>query len=826
MRQVPEQRITFLDASDRGLTAAEVAERRGAYGRNAIIEASSRGWLDILRSTGTDPMIWFLIATAGLFTWLGDYTEAAVLAAALLPIAGMDAYLHRRTQASAEGLSSRIAALARVYRDGALIEIAAEDLVPGDLAVVSSGSYFPADGLIIAGAALQADESTLTGEALPVAKQVLEPPLPDGVDVPVENIYWGLAGTRLLTGEATVRIIATGAETLYGEIARLSTSSRAERTPLQEAIGGLVKILMVIALVLCAVLAIVRYVQGYGLVDAALSALTLAIAALPEEFPVVFSFFLGVGVYRLAKSQALVRRAVVVENIGRVTCICTDKTGTLTEGKLALSDLMPCEGIDRKTLLHLAATAARAESGDPLDLLLRDAAEMPVAVPHAVFPFTEDRRREVVVVKQAADFLIAMKGAPETVLQMSNLDETACNLWRQRTQDLAALGCKVIAVASLRQPAWSGEEPEHGFTFAGLLAFTDPVRPSVAAAVASAQGAGIRIIMITGDHAQTAAAIASQAGIGGPDPCVVDGTEMSARLASGADISDIDVVARCLPSQKLDLVLALQRDGEIVAVTGDGVNDAPALRGADVGIAMGERGTRSAREVASIVLLDDDFGTIIRAIAEGRQLFLNLKLSFAYLLMIHAPLVLTAALIPMLGYPLLYLPVHIVWLELIIHPTALLVFQASAATGPLAVMPRRSRVRFFSGREWSIIGFVGLLTSLMIFWGYVISLGPDADVPHARTMALVALIVAGATMTAVLSGLKTHQAKIAVAATIGSVIVAAQITPIASLLHLSPLHLLDWAFVVAVGLGVGAVATLMRHVSRDGIKPGHHAGTS
>lgn len=755
-------------------------------------------------------MIWFLLITSGLFIWLRDYTEATVLLIALLPIAGMDAYLHRRTQLSSEGLISRIATRAHVIRNGVPIEIAAEDLVPGDLALISAGSYFPADGLIVTGSDLQVDESSLTGEALPVAKHVFNSALPSNAEVPVENIYWGMAGTRLLTGEAMMRVVATGSETLYGEIVRLSRSSRDERTPLQNAIGRLVKILVFVSLALCAVLAVVRYLQGYGLADAALSAVTLAIAALPEEFPVVFSFFLGVGVYRLAKHQALVRRAVVVENIGRITCICTDKTGTLTEGKLVLSASEPCEGLDPKELLHLAAMAARKESGDPLDLLLLDADEMPAAVPHAVFPFTEDRRREVVVVKEASSgFLIAMKGAPETVLQFVNLDDSEKVRWQEKTRDLANSGGKVIAVASRRQSSWSGKEPDGGFTFAGILAFADPVRPGVEATIRQAREAGIRIIMITGDHARTASAIASRAGIGGDDPSVVEGTELDDRLAKGAGTAGIDVVARCLPSQKLDLVQALQRDGELVAVTGDGVNDAPALRGADVGIAMGERGTRSARDVASIVLLDDNFETIVHAIAEGRQLFLNLKLSFAYLLMLHAPLVLTAALIPLLGYPLLYLPVHIVWLELIIHPTALLAFQGTSSKARLGAVRRDRHMRFFSGFEWVIIGIVGILTTLMIILGYGFSLGPDFDVVHARSMALSALIIAGAAFAAALSGLKTRPAWIAVVAATISLVVAVQVTPIAAVLHLSPLHVTDWGFVITVGLGVGALSSLV-----------------
>ncbi|PUB08464.1 Ca2+-transporting ATPase [Yoonia sediminilitoris] len=755
-------------------------------------------------------MIWFLIGTAVLFIWLGDLTEAAVLGAALIPIAGMDAYLHRRTQASTEGLRARLASQARVLRDGREKDVPSEELVPGDLVIVPAGAYFPADGLIQSGEALQADESTLTGEALPVRKAPLEPrPVGTG-SVTVEGEHWGMAGTRLLTGEARVVIALTGPETLYGEIARLSRATQVDRTPLQEAIARLVQILLVVALVLCAILAGIRYAQGYGAVDALLSAVTLAIAALPEEYPVVFSFFLGLGVYRLARKQALVRRAVVVENIGRISCICTDKTGTLTEGQLTLHKALPVEGVSDDELLTIAATASRAETADPLDLILLESARPRNGKVEAVFPFAEDRLREVAVLRSPeGSCSAAMKGAPETVIEITTLSEEERRLWRQRTQELAASGHKVIGVAIRSFHDWSGEEPETGFDFAGLLAFSDPVRPSVADAVREAQDAGIRVIMITGDHAHTAAAIAKETGIGTLDPRVIDGKDLAAHIDHQEAEIDFDVVARCTPSQKLDLVQALRAKGEMVAVTGDGVNDAPALRGADVGIAMGERGTRSAREVASIVLLDDNFATIVGAIAEGRQLFTNLRLSFAYLLMLHAPLVATAALIPLMGYPLLYLPIHIIWIELILHPTALLVFQNLPSQNALSRLSKGSRPSFFAPREWVTISIVGALASTVILGGNILNLGETADVPHARSMAMASLIITGSAITAALTGFRSRSAWIATAVPVLSAFAAIQIEPVARVLHLSPLHLMDWAIAMFGGVIISAGAAFM-----------------
>ena len=811
-RSFPSSRISDLGDSQSGLTQSEADDRQRRFGSNTIVETTRSGWRDVLRETIRDPMLWFLLGTALLFAWLEEFTEAAVLAVALLPIVGMDAYLHRRTQATTAGLSGRLASRATVIRDGKSFEVSAVDIVPGDLVVVSEGQYLPADGLLVDGDGLQFDESSLTGESMPVRKRTFTERLRNGGETSVDTVHWGMAGTRLLTGEASLRVIYTGRETLYGQIVRSAQAGQHDRTPLQDAIGRLVRSLMVIAFALCLVLAAVRYYQGFGALDALLSAVTLAIAALPEEFPLVFTFFLGVGVYRLAQRQALVRRGVVVENIGRVTYICTDKTGTLTEGRLHLAHLVSAGGVAEEFLLRAGATAARHASGDPLDKLLLETAQSFEGARLATFPFTEDRRREVAIL-QAPDgtVLAAVKGAPETVLAMVRLTEADRAGWLARTRELAATGHKVIACATRRLDDWSGLEPDRDLEFAGLLVFEDPVRDGVADAVARAQAANIRVVMVTGDHPATATAIARELGIGGREPTVIEGSELEEypRRDGHGGVRQIDVIARAVPAQKLDLVRALQHVGEIVAVTGDGVNDVPALQGADIGIAMGERGTRTAREVASIVLLDDNFRTIVRAIREGRQLFRNLKLSFTYLLMVHAPLVVTAALIPLAGYPLLYLPAHIVWLELIIHPTALLVFQQLPASDDLERVQQRRRLQFFDWREWTIIGVVGALVTSLIVWGYQHSLGANQDVTHARSMAMVALIIASATIAAALSGLRTRSAALAVTFTIGSAVVLAQWPQSAELLHMSPLHAADWLLAAVGGALTGACAGLI-----------------
>lgn len=827
-RALPLDRLHDLLASERGLEIGEAQERRRRFGANTVVEVPGKPWLDLARDTAKDPMIWFFAGVSILYALVGQVAEALTLLIAIVPLVGMDAFLHRRTQASTGGLRSRLAARARVLRNGAPIEIPATEVVPGDLVLVSTGEPFPADGIVVAGSDLQADESALTGEAYPVTKRPLAV-TPSGDQPLVDAEHWAFAGTRLLTGRASLRVAFIGGETIYGEIVRSAVSGTHARTPLQAAIQRLVAVLLVAASIICLILAGVRLRQGYGWLDAVVSAVTLATAAIPEEFPVVFTFFLGVGVYRLGKHQALVRRAVSVENIGRVTCICSDKTGTITEGRLDLRHRLPAADVDDRRLVSLAALASRAESGDPLDTAILREAHLTGALSDgrprvlATFPFTEGRKRETAVVCDVEGRLLAAaKGAAETILPMSDLDAGDRAAWDGRVTELAQAGHRVIACAwtPLDPSTWAGNEVEHGYRFAGLLAFEDPVREGVVEAVRACREAGIHTIMVTGDHPLTARAVAREIGLGDGAPTVIAGDDIEARAARGlgATLRQVDVIARAAPSQKLALVRGLQEAGEIVAVTGDGVNDVPALQAADIGVAMGERGTRSAREVAAIVLLDDNFRTIVRAIGEGRQLFRNLQLAFQYLLAIHIPFVVTAALIPLAGFPLLYLPVHVVWLEMIIHPTALLVFQELAAGEGLD--GSRRQAQFFSARDWSLVVTTGTLITVLVATGYLWSLGSGRDVAHARAMALVALTLSSAVVTAGLSRLRTWAARVIVGGTVALSVVLIQVPALARLLHLTPLHLDDWAMA-----GAGALAAALLPIVLDELLGPDRPGT-
>ena len=792
-----------------GLAPDAVADQRARYGRNTILAPVSGGWKRLLQDTLRDPMLWFLLLTALVHAVLGERGEALILLLALLPLLGMDAWLHRRTQASLASLGEPLSAQVQVRRAGGEEKVQADELVPADVVLLTAGDFFPADGVLVQAEQAQVDESALTGESFPVRKRA------GTLHLPAAEVgeSWAHAGTRLLGGSATLVVLRTGSETRYGQIVRDAVGGVHEATPLQRAVREWVWVLLALAAVACLTLGGARLLQGHGLEDAFLSAVTLAVAALPEEFPIVLTFFLAIGVHRLARRKALVRRAVVVENIGRVTCLCTDKTGTLTEGRLVLAHTVAAGALEHAAVLALAATASRNETGDPLDLAILAGAAAPAQRVRALFPFTEDRKREVVLVETGEGLQAVMKGAPEEVFGRCTFAPAERADWVGRVHSLAADAHKVIAVA--RQdldPRAPPEEPTAGYVLAGLLAFEDPVREAVPAAVRACRDAGIRVIMVTGDHPATARAVARATGIetGDVSSTILTGDELEAALARGDEsgLDRVTVIARALPHHKLSLVKALQARGECVAVTGDGVNDAPALQVADVGIAMGARGTRTARESAGIVLLDDNFASLVAAIAEGRQVFGNLRRAFRYLLAIHLPFVLTAALVPMLGYPLLFLPVHIVWMELIIHPTVMLAFDSPPAANVVLQPPIRGKPRFLSPGLWVTTLLAGGLTTAAVMWSYARSLGIGWDIPHARAMALVVLVLSSTGMAIGAGRLSLRRAMLLIGLAGGSAALFIQLPWLAGLLHLAALHADDWMLALGVSALVGGVMAL------------------
>lgn len=800
-RPIPRERLSSAALSETGFSTAEAKTAHERYGGNEVLPETKRGGLQILLDTIKDPMLAFLAITGIVYFFLGQRTDALALILSIFPLIGMDAFLHRRTAVSTAGLASRMAEHATVIRDGEERRVPALEVVPGDLLIARAGEHFAADGILIRADSLQVDESSLTGEPVPAYKRALRE-LPAGELPSVDDQHWGFAGTRILTGTAVVRVVFTGATTLYGDIARIANEERPQKTPLQHALSQLTAMLLGGAFALCVVLAGVRLFQGHGLADALVSAATLAVAAIPEEFPVALTFFLGTAVFRLARQRALVRRAIAVENVGRVSVICTDKTGTLTEGRLRVAELIAANGRSEDEVLRAAHRASRQEGADAVDSAILERANSlspDTAERLATFPFTEDRRRETSLVREGVNLVAVTKGAPETVFGLCLPEEERAR-WEERVSALSARGYKVVAVAE--GPARpTSTEPTEGFTLAGLVAFEDPVRAAVPDAITRCEALGIRPLMLTGDHPQTALAVARRIGLGGDTPRMVIGDELLAALERDPTAAArVDVVARATPRHKHAIVKALQAMGEVVAVTGDGVNDVPALQAADVGIAMGERGTRSAREAAAIVLLDDNFATLVAGVEEGRRVFESLRASFAYLLSIHLPLVLSAAAIPLFGLPLLFLPLHIVWLELIIHPTALLAFsdaQRSVSGKPL------TQARFFNRAEWSAVLLSGGLATVGICALYLLANGTGGE-GHARGMAMAVLPLWSAAIAVALGGFRSALARGVVLLSALSPVVVMNLPPAARLFHVSAPHLTDWVLV----LGVVAISVL------------------
>ncbi len=749
MRKISLSNLKGLTKSSTGLSLSEVLSQRNKFGENIVVEVSSNRLLEIFKETFRDPMIWFLMGIGLVFIVIDQKSDGITLLAAILPLILMDSFLHWRTQASTLGLKSNLASKVFVQRDGSEIEIDSKDLVPGDLIKLYTGIFIPADGIVEEAQELQIDESVLTGEAFPIQK-LKYPSDPfsqsDNMEMSVNPNTMGFAGTRVLTGKGLLRILFTGKNTSYGEIIHSVSAMPFERTPLQVSIGNLVKYLIYVAAGFCLLLAALRIYQGHGWLDALLSAATLAIAAIPEEFPVVFTFFLGVGIYRLAQKKALVRRAVSVENIGRITHICTDKTGTITTGELELTHLKSASTFTDEDVLMVSALSSNPEGTDPVDLaIFKKTQEKKWSLVQATkrFPFTEDRKRESAITEINGQPTMVTKGAPERIIDLSPMSTEQKSLWISMTSLWAKEGHKVLGCAKKtisEEELRLGKESTSDFQFVGLLAFEDPPRPEVASAVDYAYKNHIKVLMLTGDHPETAVSIGREVGLGRGNPIVVSGENEPEKISqkyyssNPEFLKSVDIVARCNPLQKLQIVQALRASGEVVAVTGDGVNDVPALKAADIGIAMGLRGSRSAKEVASIILGDDNFKTIVSAIMEGRQLFSNLKSSFEYLLLIHIPFVLTAAAVPLMGYELIYLPVHIVWLELIIHPTAILAFQSVASP-----QVRKSNGVFFEKLDlyrFAIfgVGFAIVLSFIFILRGPI---NPDLNLARGKVMVLL-----------------------------------------------------------------------------------------
>lgn len=762
------------DDSFQGLSTEEAGRRLAQYGPNLPPQAPPPGVVAIALRTLKEPMFILLVGAAALYLAIGDLGEGLFMVAGAAATISLVVAQELRTERALQALQKLAEPVAHCLRDGAEKRIPARDLVPGDIILVGEGERLPADGVLRGGDALVVDESILTGESAPVTKTIAEAaasgdfPDPGGEQTPF--LY---SGTMIARGAGVAEVARTGARTAVGGLGASLAAIETEPSPLQQKTGALVAKLGVFAMLFCVLVTVV-----YGLVhgdwfEGAIAGITLAIGLLPEEFPMVLAIFLALGAWRLARRNVLVRRSAVTETLGSASILCVDKTGTLTQNRMTVAALMTGDGITpiasivearqrearsdgARRFERLIRAALRASSPNPVDPMDRAVHVLAEAAgigaegqPIESFPIRPERLAFIQLWQVPDGAVYAAKGAPEAVFRLARATDAERAHYGVAIDELARRGLRVLAAAEAAVPAGVATPLDGAaFTLFGLLAFEDPIREEVPEAVAAARRAGVAVAMITGDYPATALAIAHAAGID-TQAGVLAGADIAA--ASPAElpdmVRDVRVFARVTPTSKLALVEAFKADGHIVAMTGDGVNDGPALAAAHIGIAMGQHGSDVAREAAHIVLLDDSFASIISGIKLGRRIFTNLRKALTYVTAIHVPIAGLALLPILMGLPPLLLPAHVVLMELIIDPTCSLAFEAEPGE-PDAMLkpPHRRDEALFGGKDMALgfaQGFVVLLAVLSV---YVIELGLGATEPQARGLAFATLILGNLTL--------------------------------------------------------------------------------
>jgi len=765
-----------------GLSAVQAAQRLAEDGPNALSGRQRRSLLSIAAETVREPMFLLLLAAGTLYMVFGDLQEGLTLFGFVLVTVALTLYQEGKTERAIEALRDLTSPRALVVRDGQPQRIAGRDVVRGDLLKLSEGDRVPADALLVSADGVQADESLLTGEAVPVGKRVAQPAelaaavkaetkdriAPGGDDLP--GVY---AGTLIVQGHALALVTATGARSEIGRIGTALGTVEKERSPLQKQTARLVRNLALLALALSLVLVLVHGLVKGDWLQAVLAGIALAMAMLPEEYPVVLTVFPALGARRLSKEGVLTRRINAIETLGATTVLCSDKTGTLTGNRMTVTHLAAGGvGLDERlaldsladgklpevfhALVEVAILASVVDPFDPMEKAFHQLGERfltdtehlhrdwRLVQTYALGPALRAMSHVWAAAGDGAQ-TVAAKGAPEAVMDLCHLDDAQKARIAGVVEELAAAGLRVLAVArgGFTGQAWPASEHDFDFEFLGLLGLADPVRPEVPAAVAECRAAGIRVVMITGDYPATARAIAHQAGLAGREGDVLTGDEI-ATLGDEAlreRMATVSVCARIAPEQKLRIVQALKTRGDIVAMTGDGVNDAPALRAAHVGVAMGARGTDVARESASLVLVDDNFAAIVRAVRLGRRIFGNLRKAMSYILAVHVPIAGMAMLPVMFGWPALLYPMHIALLELIIDPACSIAFENEPAESDVMQRPPRDAAApLFGGATLWLALLQGLGVLAMVIGAFAWA-SPRIPEPEARAFAFATLVM-------------------------------------------------------------------------------------
>ncbi len=836
-----EREREFSPDSIRGLTGAEAARRLACDGPNELPSAARRTVPRIALGVIREPMFLLLVACGSIYFVLGDVTEGLMLLGFVFVIMAITFYQERKTERALEALKNLSSPRALVIRDGVERRVAGREVVRGDTIVVAEGDRVPADGVVLWHEGLSTDESLLTGESVPVEKRAGEETAdmrsPGGDGLP-----FIFSGTMVVRGRGIAVVKATGLGTEIGRIGRALEALKPEPTRLQRETARLVRAFALAGLALCTIVIVAYALTRSDWIEGLLAGVTLAMAILPEEFPVVLTIFLALGAWHLSRKRVLTRHMPVIEALGSATVLCVDKTGTLTMNQMTVSELFAGgrthdvrhrrPGALPETfheLLEFSILASQRDPFDPMEKAFKQFGDRCLADTEHLhddwtlvreYPISERLLALSRVWKSPGgnEFVIAVKGAPEVVADLCHFDSARTEELSGAVTAMAGRGLRVLGVAKAyfrKGEELPGGQHDFPFQFIGLVGLADPVRPEVAGSLRECREASIRVVMVTGDYPGTARAIAREAGL---DPAgeIVTGADLDG--AGGSDLerhsARANIFARVRPEQKLVIVNTLKANGEIVAMTGDGVNDAPALKSAHIGIAMGGRGTDVAREAASLVLLDDDFSSIVKAVRMGRGIFDNLQKAMAYILAIHVPIA-GLSLIPVLfKWPLVLLPVHIVFMELIIDPACSIVFEGEVEEKNIMRRPPRALGEPLFGRRTVLLsalqGLVVLAITLAVF-AVARSLGRGADEARALTFATLvvanlALIFTNRSWTRTALETLRMPNRAAWLSTVGAIAFLALVLYVPflrRLFHLATLHANDLAICLAAGvLGV------------------------
>ncbi len=735
-----------------GLSSTQVETSRSLHGSNRLSAKANQN-LKIIRDVVTEPMILLLVATCTFYFILGNVSEGIIMLGAIILVSGISVFQQIRSEKAVNALHKLTSQRTLVKRDGVDQKLPSEELVVGDLIYLSEGQQVSADAIIVSATDLSVDESILTGESVPVVKNNAGEPL--------------FSGTSLVGGMAWATVTAVGNQTKMGGMGILMDSITKEKTPLQKQVDHFVKQMAVAGILAFVVVCVVNYLKSHIIIAALLNGLTMAMAILPEEIPVALSTFMALGAYRMLKKQVLVKHPQTIEALGAATVICVDKTGTITENKMQVAEifvwknrqLVKPESEIANEVIKVAMLASEAEPFDPMEKAI-----------HASWNLRNNETASFQVIKEYplggihpmmthvyqesnGSRIIATKGAPEGILQKSNLKASEMETIQKSLKEMAARGHRVLAIGVGIYESESLPENQDAFTFEflGLLALNDPPKANIPEIIAGFYEAGIAVKMITGDYPDTAAAIGRKIGLQNSDEVLTGNAidkltdeELTLRLKT------VSVFARVIPENKLRIIQLLKASGEIVAMTGDGVNDGPALKAAHIGVSMGKRGSELARSASSLVLINDDLSGMLAAVASGRTIYKNLKNAIRYIITIHLPLISIVTLPLLLGwrFPELFTPIHVIFLELLMGPTCSIVFENEPAHGnEMHEPPRKSTVSLFTWRELSYSLLQGAIIGGIILSMVYVAMLQGYNENICRTLAFTALVISNMLLT-------------------------------------------------------------------------------